>query len=138
MNGRVFIDTNVLVYAVLESEKEKHSRILDFFSGLKKKRIFISYQVINELYFVLLRNKIHEEAIEVFIDDVIAKFNVLPMDITTIKKGWHLRKKYRLSYWDSLICASALDAGCRIVYSEDMHSGMKIEKSLVIINPFET
>jgi predicted nucleic acid-binding protein len=47
-----------------------------------------------------------------------------------------LRDSYSFSYWDSLIVASALDAGCATLFSEDMKHGQKIENALTIINPF--
>jgi predicted nucleic acid-binding protein len=45
--------------------------------------------------------------------------------------------KYSLSFWDSLIVASALAANAEILYSEDMQNGLLIENKLRIINPFE-
>jgi predicted nucleic acid-binding protein len=47
-----------------------------------------------------------------------------------------LRDSYSFSYWDSLIVAAALDAGCTTLFSEDMQHGQKIESGLTIINPF--
>jgi predicted nucleic acid-binding protein len=47
-----------------------------------------------------------------------------------------LRKAYSLSYWDSLIIAAAIDAGCVTLFSEDMQHGQTIEGCLTIINPF--
>lgn len=47
----------------------------------------------------------------------------------------YLYEKYRYSFFDSLILASALESGCDKVYSEDMKHGQNIE-SLQIVNPF--
>lgn len=47
-----------------------------------------------------------------------------------------LRDSYSFSYWDSLIVAAALDAGCTTLFSEDMQHGQKIENALTVINPF--
>ena len=47
-----------------------------------------------------------------------------------------LREAYSLSYWDSLIVATALEAGAAILYSEDMQDGLWINAQLQIINPF--
>ncbi len=52
-------------------------------------------------------------------------------------KASELRMKYSLSFWDSLIVASALAANAEILYSEDMQNGLLIENKLRIINPFE-
>jgi len=48
-----------------------------------------------------------------------------------------LRLKYKFSYWDSLIIASALESGCGILYTEDMQDGQVIEDRLRIVNPFK-
>ncbi len=48
-----------------------------------------------------------------------------------------IKKRYRFSYWDSLIIASALENNCSILYSEDMQHSQVIEDNLKIINPFE-
>jgi len=48
-----------------------------------------------------------------------------------------LRSNNAFSYWDSLIVAVALDAGCSTLYSEDMQHGQRIEGQLTIVNPFK-
>jgi predicted nucleic acid-binding protein len=53
-----------------------------------------------------------------------------------IKTAITIKQRYRYSYWDSLIIASALEANCSILYTEDMHNGQIIEKRLKILNPF--
>ena len=53
-----------------------------------------------------------------------------------IRQASVLRIAYRLSYWDSLILATAQDAGCSVVYSEDMQDGLRIG-ALTLCNPFK-
>jgi len=53
---------------------------------------------------------------------------------------WHeqasvLREKYKLSFWDSLVVASAHAGSCEILFSEDMQHGLRIN-ALEIVNPF--
>ena len=47
-----------------------------------------------------------------------------------------LRQRYSLSFWDSTIVATALNAGVPVLYSEDMQHGLTIEGRLQIRNPF--
>ena len=47
-----------------------------------------------------------------------------------------LTRRYGYSYYDSLIEASALEAQCSILVSEDMQNGMLIDDRLRIVNPF--
>jgi predicted nucleic acid-binding protein len=46
-------------------------------------------------------------------------------------------ERYRFSFYDSLIIATALEASCTTLYSEDMQHGQLIENKLLIINPFK-
>jgi predicted nucleic acid-binding protein len=69
--------------------------------------------------------------------------NSMPdMEIVSItpalsRASWKVKDKYRYSYWDSMIIASALDSKCSILYSEDMQHGQVIDKDLIILNPFK-
>jgi len=47
-----------------------------------------------------------------------------------------LRSAYQFSFWDSLIVAAALEAGCNVLNSEDMQHGQVVDKELIILNPF--
>ena len=63
--------------------------------------------------------------------------NVSVITIDSIKSAWKLKKQYNLSYWDSLIVASAMENNCDILYSEDMQDRQTLEDKLKIINPFK-
>ncbi len=62
---------------------------------------------------------------------------VSPLTVKTVRIGWKIKMKYRFSYYDSLIVASALENDCSILYTEDMQNGQLIEDKLRIVNPFE-
>ena len=57
---------------------------------------------------------------------------------STLLKAFEIAVTYKLSHWDSLVIAAALEAHCTILYSEDMNHGQLIEGKLKIINPFVT
>lgn len=61
---------------------------------------------------------------------------VVPDSEETFALASLLRKKRAFSYWDSLIVAAALDAGCDTLYSEDMQHGQLVEGRLRLVNPF--
>ena len=44
--------------------------------------------------------------------------------------------RYQVSHWDGLIIASALEANCNTLYSQDLRRGLVIENKLTIVNPF--
>jgi predicted nucleic acid-binding protein len=62
--------------------------------------------------------------------------NVHPVSVETHETGLALAERYQLSIYDSMIAASALQAGCDTLWSEDMQHGMVIDGRLRIVNPF--
>jgi predicted nucleic acid-binding protein len=136
MNDRVFIDTNILVYSSLTDESAKHELSVSFLESLRGKTIFVSAQVMSELYVALLKHQMEEGRIVKVLKEVAKVFNVDAITLNTVVSAWNIKKTYRLSYWDSLIVASALESGCKALYTEDMQHGQVIGKKLKILNPF--
>lgn len=97
----------------------------------------ISTQVINECSHVMRRKlfwspeKVAEE-----LEVLLILVQLKTVDIQHIRSGWKIAARYGFSHFDSLMVASALEAGCQRLYSEDMQHGQLIENSLQIINPF--
>jgi len=56
--------------------------------------------------------------------------------LATVHKALDVRERYGFSWYDSLIVAAALAAGCQRLYSEDMQHGQLIDGQLSVINPF--
>ena len=135
MRDRIFIDTNILVYSLLENNSQKHNQTVHLMESLKGNFIFVSTQVLNELYVSLQKHDIDE--IENKIKKIMSIYNISIPNLTTIKLCWKIKKKYAYSYWDSLILASALENNCTILYTEDMQSGQIIEDRLKIRNPYK-
>jgi len=137
MRGRIFIDTNILVYSLLENDSQKHNQTVNLMEILKGNFIFLSTQVLNELYVSLQKHDIDESEMENKIKKIMNIYNISVINITTIKLCWKIKKKYAYSYWDSLIIASALESNCSIIYTEDMQDGQILENRLKITNPFK-
>jgi len=129
----------IFVYLKLRDEKNRDKKFAseNLFKKIKG-RITISSQVINEFYSVMLRNKIPDSKIQEMIREIVKISRMSHITFDTILKSWEIRGKHKYSIWDSLIIASALENGCKILYSEDMHHNHLIEKKLRIINPFIT
>lgn len=136
MSAKVFVDTNVWVYAKVEgSDKLKHKKAKSFFKNTQN-QVFISTQVINEFYSVLSKNKIQDNTIQKSIQQILSGVSLQVITIATIKKSWDIKIKYGFSIYDSLIIASALEANCGILYTEDLQHNQVIEDQLQIVNPF--
>jgi predicted nucleic acid-binding protein len=128
---RIFIDTNICLYA-LHTDPGRFSQALTLLS----QRPFISIQIINECGSVLARKlgKTLEERIT-FTSFLEKHCRILPLTIDDVHVSQRLQQVFKLSHWDSLAVASALNADCSIFYSEDMSNGQQIE-SLTILNPY--
>ena len=142
MKDKIFIDTNVFVYAYLENPKRRE----DYKKHLKAKEllrsfttdniVFISTQVCNEYYSALLNNKIENSDIQSSLYSLVQMVNVASISKDTVLQSFEIKNRYSFSYWDSLILSSALENECSIVYSEDMQDGQLINGVLRIVNPF--
>jgi predicted nucleic acid-binding protein len=135
-----FIDTNIWIYAFSESEEDvgKRDKTITFLEKLREKSsIVVSVQVINEFHSALKRKyKIEEEIIREYVSKgIIGIGKVIPLELQTYKDACKMRDKYSISYWDSVIVASALNSQCETLYSEDMQHGHKVA-GLEIRNPF--
>ncbi|BAZ27720.1 PilT protein domain protein [Cylindrospermum sp. NIES-4074] len=77
-----------------------------------------------------------EEQIQTLIAEFAEGCEILPVSLETLQYAAKLRDRYSLSFWDSLIVASAILGEASILYSEDMQNGLIIENTLQIVNPF--
>jgi predicted nucleic acid-binding protein len=133
MSGKAFFDTNILVYVVGEKD-ERTDRAEALLAGGG----IISVQVLNELANVS-RKKLRMSWEE--IDEALAAIRVLcpsplPLTIATHDAGRRIAAQYGYSMFDGLIAASALEAECDTLYSEDMQDEHVIEGRVTIRNPF--
>ena len=71
-----------------------------------------------------------------FLDMLRGLLTVHPITVENHETGLRIAERYGLSLYDSMIAASALDAGCDTLWSEDMQHGMKLDEDLRIANPF--
>jgi predicted nucleic acid-binding protein len=136
MTGKVFLDTNILLYAEFDDGSDKH-RITKklLLEDLVGGEVFVSTQVFNEFYVQAIRKGESVDEVEMVLQQYLAKFNVLPVDLNLVKNTWRIKKRYQFSYWDSLIVAASLESACNIVYTEDLQDGQLIENTLKVINP---
>lgn len=134
MLDKIFLDTNILLYAYSEDEVDKQSIALKHLEGTD---VIISKQVINELTNILFKKfKLSAEEIEDALLELDTVFSIADFDISTQIKAVRIKEKYHLQFYDSLIVATALENKCTILLSEDMHHNQVIDGKLTIVNPF--
>ena len=134
MSERAFVDTNILIYSVADDPLRSEAAKKFLRSDLEFQ---ITFQVIGEFIFACQRKKIiAQHEIEKFVQEYLRDFPIQLISNSTILSALDLQTRYMLSYWDALIVASALEANCSTLISEDLQNGMVIEKTLTVKNPF--
>ena len=132
---RCFVDTNIWLYAFIESNAAQ--KRITAKSIVQSRGVVISTQVINETCVNLLKKtSLQERDIRQLVMAFYEKYTVVAIEQDTFLTASELREKYSLSFWDSVIVASALRTNCSILYTEDMQAGLKVNSQLTIINPF--
>jgi len=130
------LDTNIWLYAFLEGQDPKKSMTAK--ELIIDKDPVLSVQIINEVCVNLIRKaKIPEDQIRAITAAFYDKYPVFRHDLGVLTTASELREEYALSYWDSLILATALHNDVPTIYSEDMQNGLILRKKLEIVDPFK-
>ena len=138
MRDRVFLDTNILVYAYDKNEPKKQIRAQDILkAAIEEESGIISAQILGE-FFVVVTRRIKEplpiDDAEKIID-IISVLPVAEIDKNLVRDAINIQKGYGISYWDSLIVATAKREGCDRIITEDLNSGQNYD-GVLIENPF--
>jgi predicted nucleic acid-binding protein len=128
----IFLDSNVLLYVTDVDERK----------ALIAQKLLLSNPSINSQVIVEVLNvcrreyKYSKDDLLNLWGNLVEDCKIIPITYQTHLKAIELVKKHRFQLFDSIIVASSLEAGCEILYSEDMQNGLIIERKLTIINPF--
>ncbi len=141
MSDRVFVDSNIFLYAFTEiddkskkEETEKHK----IASEIILKDINISTQVINEVSSNMIRKlKFSNSEVREFVESCYGRYNIINFSEELFVVASKIRENYNISYYDSMIVSAGLKANATILYSEDMQHDLVVNGSLTIINPFK-
>jgi predicted nucleic acid-binding protein len=129
-----FVDTNIFIYAYSTQDTTKREIATKLVSSGK---VMTSVQTLNELCNVL-RNKF--PATYTYAENILLEIKALlpavPLNHETTEIALKISKRYQLSFYDSLVLASAIQHNCLSVLTEDLQDGFSLEDGLTIINPF--
>jgi len=134
---RVALDSNVLIYAELEPESAKGKRASDLILRAAQNGV-IPVQVLGEyLRFVQRRvpARFDEAVRQVALYQ--AAFLTPPTTDAVIAGASTMARAHHLQFWDCVVCAAALDAGAKVLLTEDMQDGRSLD-GLRLINPFQS
>lgn len=135
---RVFLDTNIIVYAYDISDKDKHVKAVEIIEGLWKSGIgIISTQVLQE-FFVNVTGKIPSPldvtSAKSIIKDLLT-WDVVVNDGGSILNALDIHQRLKFSFWDSMILGAAIKGGAEVLLTEDFSNGQVFD-GVTIRNPF--
>ena len=139
MSVERFIDTNLFIYQ-LEAADERKRDIADGIirQGIETGNACISYQVVQECLNTVLRKAevpLDHSGARSYLDHVLAPLLRVSASVDLYHRGLDIQVRYRFAFYDALIIAAALEAGCTTLYSEDMQHGQRVD-TLTIKDPF--
>ncbi|MBN1959778.1 MAG: PIN domain-containing protein [Deltaproteobacteria bacterium] len=134
-----FLDTNIFVYTFDNSSPQKKEHCIDLVQkALTSCNGLISSQVVQEFCNLAMRKFVVPfscSECHMYLDEVLLPLcRVYPSE-NLYHIAIQLCERYLLSWYDSLIVAAAVQAGCDIIYTEDLQHGMQIS-DVKICNPF--
>ncbi len=133
--SKVAIDTNIMLYALDDFYPDKQNISIDIIANNKPS--FCS-QSLSEFTNVCLRRwKFPKSRVAEIIKTYLQQCTYVAVSEDILIKSIDIMAIYDFQLFDSIIISSALETGCSILYSEDMHDGQIIEKKLKIVNPFK-
>lgn len=138
-NERFFLDTNIAIYCFDDTAPLKQSRAKELLAhGASSCMGVVSYQVLQEFCNVASASKrlaLSSEQTMAFASLLLATMNQVEPSLALLSAALKIKADVGYSFYDSLIAAAAAQAGCNILYSEDMQHGQLVA-GLRIVNPF--
>jgi predicted nucleic acid-binding protein len=141
MSVKYFIDTNVFVYSFDSRQTLKKERSVALIQeALKTNAGIISTQVIQEFLNVATQKfsvPLKTEDARAYLRLVMNPLCQIYPNLALYESCLELQAETRYSFYDSLILAAALQGGCDVLYSEDLHDGQGVQ-SVKIVNPYRS
>ncbi len=139
MSDKIFLDTNILVYAHEPSTGAKHTRASALVEELwETGNGVLSTQVLQELCVSLRRRTAipwtADETRSLILNYIDWQIVVNTPD--SVVESLAIETRYQISFWDALILHAAERSGAAILYSEDLSEG-QIYGSVRVVNPFK-
>ena len=138
MSGKVFVDTNILIYAHDLDAGQRNEISAAILRDLWENRIgIISTQVLQEFY-VNVTRKIENPLPKSKARGIIESYLAWPVELNdagTVLSASEIEDRYMLSFWDAMIVASARKAKAEKLLTEDLNHGQEIE-GILVENPF--
>lgn len=139
MSADFFLDTNIIAYVFdphQHDKRHKSEELVD--KALRTGNGCISAQVIQEFLNLCTRKfakPMSYERAQSFLREVLSPLCKVFPTMPLFESALQVQERWRYSFYDALVIAAALEAGCGVLYSEDLQHNQEIA-ALTICNPF--
>lgn len=139
MSAKFFLDTNVLIYSFDKRSPAKCKKAIELIGeAVEDHHGIISYQVVQEFISAASRKfatPLRPDDLNAYVRTILLPLCEVHSSSELFRRALDVSEQTGFSFYDCLIVASALEAGCSTLYSEDLQSG-RIFNGLRIVNPF--
>ena len=136
MSARSFFDANVLVYVDDKGAPAKQKRAVDLVAEYRRARTAVVSREVLQEYFVTVTRKLGvNPSIARRKVELLVEFDVVAPEVPDILAAIDLHRLHGFSFWDAMVLRAAKQAGCGVLFSEDMQAAREID-GVRILNPF--
>ncbi len=137
MSGERFsLDTNILVYALDANAGDRHVLAARIVEQAVRCECYLTLQSVSEFFAVVTRKRLVSRAEAIAqARDWLDMFRTVPASVDAVRSALDAAASGRASYWDALLVATAAEAGCTAILTEDLADGALLH-GVRILNPF--
>jgi predicted nucleic acid-binding protein len=136
MTAKVFLDTNILVYAAIGTGKDERKRQRAL-ALIESEEFGTSAQVLQEFFVTVVKKAARPLSVEQALEwiEQLTAFPCYPIDHRIVRIAIEQSARHKVSYWDAAILSAAQALGSHTVYSEDLNDGQEYS-GVRVVNPF--
>jgi len=134
---RFTLDTNILFYSVDTEAGPRHALAATIIERAVACDCWLTLQAVSEFYFAVTRKRVMPaDAAAAQAGDWLDMFTAVPSSPEAVRAALVLAASRRVSYWDALLIATAGEAGCTAILTEDLSDGATVH-GVRIVHPFD-
>jgi predicted nucleic acid-binding protein len=134
---RFTLDTNVLVYYVDTGAGPRHHRAIEIVERAAEQDCWLTLQSVSEFYAAVTRKGlVARERAAALANDWLEAFPSAAPSVSAMRAALVSAAAGRASWWDAVLVATAAEAGCTAILTEDLSDGGSLH-GVRVLNPFE-
>jgi len=129
------LDTNILVYASGLDDEQRQAGALYFIEAIPPENLILPVQVLGECYGVLTRKGMSRQLARRTIERWQEAYEVADTTAAVLRQATGLSADRQLRIWDAIVLATAAEASCQMLLTQDLQDGF-VWAGVTVVNPF--